>query len=188
MGENEIVNESRPGPVSPPPKRMRWLTVLLMLVLFVSGVVLGSGATALLLVRRVRQAVQHPEERPGRNLKWIASRLDLTRDQREQVREIIQRHGDAMQRIREGVMPEVREEMGSMEEEIAAVLTPEQTRRWREMSLRAQRDWMPPMEGWRGGEGPRQGQGQGQGGRRRQGLPPPEDRPRRRFNDAPPPE
>ncbi len=143
MGESDTDRDVTNATVPAPPRRRRWLTVLLMLALFLSGAVCGGGLTALHLVRKVRQAVQRPEERPGRSAEWIARRLDLTPEQRREVRDILHHHAQEMQRIRRDVMPEVREQLKALEEEIAGVLTPEQERRWREITRRTRLQWMP---------------------------------------------
>jgi Spy/CpxP family protein refolding chaperone len=171
MSEGPVEPKVETLPAPRPVKRRNWLIALLMAVVFLSGIICGGGATAVFMVRRVRQAVQHPEERPGRNLGWIARRLDLTPEQRREVHEIIQRHNKETQRLRESVMPRVRAEMKSLEEEIAAVLTPEQERQWRELAARARRDWMPPAEGQGQGGGPGPRQGPGPDERPRRGMP-----------------
>lgn len=165
MSENEVMD----APAVPiPPKRPRWPIIMVMLLLFLSGLIIGGGSTAIFMVRRARQAISHPEERSARFVMGIARRLDLTPEQREQIREIVHKHEQRLQEIRRDFMPQVREEFQSMEDEIALLLTPEQRKMWHELARRRQ-NWMPPAQPPQPGEG-RQFQ------RRRQM--PPEERPR----------
>lgn len=173
-----IHNPPIPTPVvPPPPKRRLWLTALLMAILFLSGAVCGGGVTAILLVRQARQRIQNPQERPQVGARWMARQLDLTPQQVEQVREILQRQAQDLQRMRQEMMPQVRERLRETEDEVAAVLTPEQEQEWRRIAGRVRQQWMPPQPGIQERPAPGPGGPMRGPGRRGGALPPAPNQP-----------
>lgn len=106
-----------------------WRVILATLVIFVAGA-LGGAATVKLLQGRPNN------QRPAAGPPWAAQRsemlrrmhreLDLTREQREEVRRVIEESRDRMNR-------DWRKENQIVREELGRILTPEQRRRWQEI-------------------------------------------------------
>jgi Spy/CpxP family protein refolding chaperone len=74
-------------------------------------------------------------------------RLDLTDDQVQQVRRIILEQQMAFQSLRKEFRPRLDDQIEKTRRELAAVLTPEQARKWEKRFARIQRFWLPPLPG-----------------------------------------
>ena len=141
---------ARPGNfslvVAPPKPRRHWLRILLVLVVFLSGSIVGSGVTVMAMLHRARTLAQHPEFIPARLAERIRNRVGLTPEQTAQVRQILIRRQKAINEIRQDVRPQVARELDGSYEEISAELTPEQKQAWREMYHRLRAEWLPPVQ------------------------------------------
>ena len=131
--------------VPPPPcrKRRRWPALLLWLLVFVLGAVCGGGLTLVLVVKGVRQHLQHPERRPQKITRHLTRRLDLDAAQEKQVGAVIEKHHAALMRLRAEAAPRVAAELRAIDAEITHVLTPEQQKRWRAMVDNWRTNWLP---------------------------------------------
>lgn len=133
-----VVGTSEPLPVVPPEPlpvvrpRRRWLRVLLVLVVFGSGFVVGGGTALLAVKQRLSRAISHPEEEAARRARTLARDLGLSADQRAQVESILARR---LTRLRDGV----REQLRHTGREVNDVLTPEQKTRWQSMLKQIER-------------------------------------------------
>lgn len=102
-----------------------WKLVLLLTGIFLAGGVAGSFLT----VRFGRHLI---EKRPGPDqwaparLKFLAEKLDLTKEQQEKLKPILRRDMDELGRIRDSSFEQSRVVFERMERDISAVLTPEQ--------------------------------------------------------------
>ena len=129
------------GGALPPPRRRRGcLTSFLVLCVFAFGLVCGSGLTLLAVVRRVRIEAARPELRADRAAKFLSRRLDLDAQQAGQVRAVLR---EQQQDLRREVGPVLRQRLRQTDQEITAVLTPEQQVKWREMVERIKGRWLP---------------------------------------------
>lgn len=144
MSETPI-NASLSSPVAPRRRRRRWVSVLLALVLLVSGAVIGSGATLIVVNRVVRHRLRHPEELPGRAVARLQRPLDLTDQQVEQVRSIMREHLTRLQALRRQWQPQLEAELNSLEKDVAAVLNPGQAEKWRKIAREKRQSWLPPL-------------------------------------------
>ncbi len=107
-----------------------WRVILVAVVLFVAGAAAGGAATHLLYKQR-----PFPRSQPG-PLPWEAQRgallrlmqreLELTRDQQQQARRILEES-------RERTTRDLRRESQWVREELAQILTPDQRRRLAEI-------------------------------------------------------
>jgi hypothetical protein len=138
-------------PIAPPiapshrrPPRARWKTVLLSAVVFLCGGLLGSGLTLIYIGARVRHIIEHPEKAPAMLTARLKSRLSLSDDQARKVAEILRQRQIALQAIRREVHPRVALEIEKAREEITAVLTPEQAKKWDEQFELMKKRWAPP--------------------------------------------
>jgi Spy/CpxP family protein refolding chaperone len=107
--------------------------------IFVLGAGAG-GASGYAVANRHLAAVLR-EDRPGmgdaRRMEALSSQLDLTREQRRQVRQIMERHRDENRQLTRAMYEKCGDDLQSLrarvDAEIRAVLTPEQARRFGEL-------------------------------------------------------
>lgn len=102
-----------------------WKLVLLLAGIFLAGGVVG-GAVTLHFVREFAQRRAEPEQWGPARLRMLAHRLELTPAQIEQLRPVVRRNMDDLAHIRQDGMRDTRRVLQRMEQDIAAVLTPEQ--------------------------------------------------------------
>jgi hypothetical protein len=133
-----------PDTVTRPP-RHRWRAFLLAAVVFIAGIVVGSGLTVLVIVNRMQEAIRHPELAPQRISARLQRQLDLTDEQTAQVRAILAERQQALMRLRSRVQPEVEAELSVAFEQINRTLDGEQQRQWRKLFDELTAKWMPPM-------------------------------------------
>lgn len=141
------MNDTSPNiPVQTPPRpRRHWLrTIIVSLVLLGSGAAIGSGLTLIILARGLQFGIRHPELFPERATHRLQSFLDLSSDQASQVEAILQRHQRELQVIRREVQPRIESHVDQIRDEISAVLTPEQARKWRRWLNDKRATWLPP--------------------------------------------
>lgn len=129
----------------PMPRRRRWLSWLLAVVIFVSGVVVGGGLAVALIHNRVLAALHHPEQAPERITQRLRRTLSLSDEQTAQVQAILHKRQQTLQEIRRRVQPEVETQIDEVEREVADVLTPEQRERWHRLLEQLRATWLPPM-------------------------------------------
>ena len=147
----EIPRGEAPGRLPALPRRRWWLSVVLGLVIFVSGAVVGGGVTLLVAVNQVREMVMHPEKAPGRIVARLRSRLNLNDEQAGQVEQIVKRHQAAIVDIRREVQPQVLRQLDEFEREVGDVLTPDQQKKWHGLLGGLRTRWVPPMPPTDGG-------------------------------------
>jgi hypothetical protein len=132
------------SPAVPPPRqRAAWVSLLIYLVVFVSGSVCGAGLTLVVARHRIQRLIHHPEAGMRQLDRALEDRLRLTPDQRTKVRAILEKRQAALQRARRIVQPQIEREFGELVKEINDVLTPRQQRAWHRMVSRMRR-WFPP--------------------------------------------
>lgn len=110
-----------------------WKLVLLLTGIFIAGGLVGSAVT-LHLGREMLQRRAGPEQWGPARLKMLARHLELTPVQIEQLRPVIQRNVSDLAKIRQDGFRDTRRVLERMEQDIAAVLTPEQKVRFRELN------------------------------------------------------
>lgn len=132
------------GIVLPPPKpRRRWLSVLLILFVFLAGMFAGSGLTIAIAVHKIRMAFRHPEQAPARITQFLDRKLHLSADQSIRVQGMITEAQKHLQQIRRDVQPQVKTELDSLRDQVAGVLTPEQNLEWQRLYDDAVETWLP---------------------------------------------
>jgi hypothetical protein len=136
-------------PIAPATRtRRRWVwTVLLALVIFVSGVLVGGGLTFKFITSGFKRSFQDPSVLADRITHRMKKRLNLTDKQAVQVRRIILEQQKAFQSLRKQVRPELEAQIEKTRQELAAVLTPEQARKWEKRFGRFLKFWLPPQPG-----------------------------------------
>lgn len=134
------------APVIRPRRRWVW-PVLLALVIFVSGVLVGGGLTFKIITSGFKRSFQDPEVSAERITNRMKRRLDLTDEQFVQVRRIILERQKAFQSMRKQVRPQLEAQIEKTRQELAAVLTPEQARKWEKRFGHFLKFWLPPQPG-----------------------------------------
>ena len=140
-----------PGSLPPPANivprrpRRRWVSVLLYLVLFASGIAIGSGATLIITYKVVQYRLRHPERLPDRAVERLKKPLDLSNQQAVEVRSIIRSHLIRLQALRRQWQPQLDAELDSLEADVAAVLKPEQAEKWHKIAREKRQSWLPPL-------------------------------------------
>lgn len=130
-----------------------------VLGIFVLGA--GAGGASGYAVANKRLAAVLREDRPGmgdaRRMEALSDELDLTREQRRQVRQIMERHRDENRDLQRAMLEkcggELQELRSRVDGEIRAVLTEQQAKRFKE--LMEKRGKRFPL----GGPGPRRRKG-----------------------------
>jgi len=122
-----------------PPRRRgrRWVSVLLIGLVFLGGVVCGGGGALLVLRSRVMEIVRHPDREAARRATNIGKQLDLTPEQTKRVQAILAQRMNS-------VLNNARGQMDLFSEEVGQVLTESQRERWRAFRGRRVDDWLPP--------------------------------------------
>ena len=134
------------APVIRPRRRWVW-PVLLALVIFVSGVLVGGGLTFKIITSGFKRSFQDPEVSAERITNRMKRRLDLTDEQFVQVRRIILERQKAFQSLRKQVRPQLEAQIEKTRQELAAVLSPEQARKWEKRFGHFLKFWLPPQPG-----------------------------------------
>ncbi len=128
-----------------PRRRRPWLRLLLYLVIFVSGAVVGAGGTVLAMRRGALFAVHHPDEMPARIAARMAKVLSLSDDQTVQVERTLQERKTALQSIRREFQPQVEEQLDLLEQQVSTVLTDQQRETWHARIAHLRRTWVPKL-------------------------------------------
>ena len=131
------------APVTRPRRRWIW-TVLLALVIFISGVLVGGGLSFKIITSGFKRSFQDPAVSAERITNRMKKRLDLTEEQVVQVRRIILEQQKAFQSMRKQVRPQLEAQIEKTRRELATVLTPEQARKWEKRFNHFLKFWLPP--------------------------------------------
>ena len=130
-------------PPSPPRRSRRWLTVLLCVLIFMAGGVAGAGAMAVHTIRRVKEAVHHPEVIPGRIVSRLRRPLDLDKQQELQIQAILVRRQASLLEARAEALRRAGPDFVGIEDDIANVLRPDQLIEWHKLYKKFLTEWVP---------------------------------------------
>lgn len=164
---------------APAPSRGRYLAFGVLLLL--SGAVIGSGLTIMVLDANAARAQEDPSWLTHRAATRLEHDLELTEEQSRQVHAIFEAHRERIHSLREEQHENAREFFRLLQSDIEEVLSPEQAEQWREHIQRRRERVLR--------EGPRPGDRRGPGhGPRHDGGPGRDGRPPEGFRpDGPPP-
>ncbi|MBA3850173.1 MAG: hypothetical protein C0502_09290 [Opitutus sp.] len=110
-----------------------WRLVLLLAGIFLAGGVVGGFLTFRFAHQKMRERGAPEHWGPAR-LKMLADRLDLTPDQVGRLKPIVRRDVEDLNRLRQQSFSETRRILERMERDIAAVLAPEQKRKFEQLN------------------------------------------------------
>lgn len=162
---SSVIPQSKPRPV------------LFILLTLLSGIVIGAGAT-LILVGPPEKDVPPglPEEFSRRMVEHLTRELNLTTEQQEKITPVVETHMQTIDQFRDEARPKIRQELDDMNNEIMALLDEHQQQLWKDSIERMQtrfrdyRDRRGPGPGDRR-EGDRRGRDWDGGGDRPEGDP-----------------
>jgi hypothetical protein len=114
-------------------RRPRRILLGMMVAVFFSGGVIGSGSTLMVVNRRIKE-----NESPRDPVKWserivseLEEKLSLSEKQTEQVKQVMKEHLAALNRLRrETFAPRIREQFEQMKDQVDSVLDDEQRSQW----------------------------------------------------------
>jgi hypothetical protein len=101
--------------------------VLIIIVTLVIGIVLGAMLNRAFLRHRIHRAFS--DRNPVGIVSFMEKSIRPTPDQREQIREVLEKHRKKSLDIREKFMMDMQAEFESLEAELDPILTPEQKKR-----------------------------------------------------------
>jgi Spy/CpxP family protein refolding chaperone len=108
------------------------------LILLLTGIFIAGGVTGAFVMKRVGREMlarpAAPEQWAPQHVKRLMDRLDLTPEQLEQVRPIVRRNMEQLNRLRTYSWSEGKSIMEQMQRDIAALLNPEQRAKFEQMS------------------------------------------------------
>ncbi len=123
----------------------RVTSILLGLVIFGSGVLVGAGAAVLTIHAVVTHRFQHPEDAFVKIVERIDRDLHLTPEQRKKVEDVIsKKQREFFALISEG-QPKMEAHLQSVRNEVAAVLDEKQAAMWKEQFDTMHSSLMPPF-------------------------------------------
>jgi hypothetical protein len=127
------------------PRRRRWVSLLLALVILICGIAIGAAGTIHVLHRHLQYAIHHPEGVPAHLASRLRSNLDLSAEQTSRVEGIVRVRQEQIQQIRLRFQPEFEAQLDGIEKDIAGVLTARQAAQWHDWVAEKRRLWLPPL-------------------------------------------
>jgi len=122
-------------------KRLKpWLVLALV---FLAGVMFGVVATRVAVRHFVRTAINQPEKMLGRVEREMTRSLRLNDQQRPPVHAALVRAHERLQTLRQEFQPRFGLIVGDAQQEISAVLTPEQRERFEKFKVKTAPFWRP---------------------------------------------
>lgn len=132
------------NPLPTAPRGRSWLVWLLMVAVFAAGLGIGAGGALLFARNQLVALIQHPELAMPEMARLLGRRLSLTPDQVRRVEEILVARQRQMDAIRRQMSPQISAELNKIDEEVGAVLDPQQRAQWHKLFNRLRRTWAPP--------------------------------------------
>lgn len=120
-----------------------WVQVVVLLVVFASGIGVGAVAASRYMLTRMQHYRAHPEVLPGEITDTLTSRLGLTDEQSAEVLAVITKRHARIEEIRQTSSPEIHSEFDLLEKEVAAALDNNQKQRWLETADWVRKSFLP---------------------------------------------
>jgi Spy/CpxP family protein refolding chaperone len=143
-------------------KLHRWRMAFFGVVILLAGMVIGGASMVILVPQMLIKPPPGPEFESEMMLPLLRRDLDLTPEQTDKIKPIMDKYMGKLNQIRMNARTQVRETLKQMNKEIAVILTDEQKQVWQQGLDKLQKELRPG--GWRRGQGPG-------GGRFRRGEP-----------------
>ena len=168
-------------------------SILLGLVILAAGIAIGASLMILYRPAPQDRYGREPEIFAEQMLGQLGRELNLTPQQRRQLEPILRQHHETLTDIRASVRPQIVSQLEQLNDDITAILTPEQADLW-QRKVRRIEERFPTFRGPGRRQGPRPGMGPGFGRPERPPMPPqplpmpPEEGPHAPLPEPPPDE
>ncbi|HWA24575.1 MAG TPA: hypothetical protein VG734_02795 [Lacunisphaera sp.] len=110
-----------------------WKVIVVLFGIFIAGGVTG-GFVGLRISRNATMDRPVPEEWAPKHIKMLIERLGLTPDQVEQIRPIVRRDMEQLNRVRNYAQSETQTVVAGMQRDITELLTPEQRTKFEQLN------------------------------------------------------
>ncbi len=131
-----------------PVRRMPWVrSALLGMAILICGAIIGGVVSAVMLKAPPEHGFGRPERLPQEIADRMREKYRLSEEQTARIRAIFEEHADRFAAIRAEVHPRIEAAHESLRSAVEEVLTPEQTRAWREEFESMRRLWGPRRGG-----------------------------------------
>lgn len=110
-----------------------WKVILVLLGIFVAGGVTGGFITVRVCKNKILNRPV-PEEWAPRTVKRLVERLGLSSEQQDQIRPIVRRHMEELNRVRNRSMAETQTIVEGMQREISDQLTADQRSKYEQLN------------------------------------------------------
>jgi Spy/CpxP family protein refolding chaperone len=117
---------------------MKVKTTIIIIITLIFGIVLGAMLNRTFTHRRIRRAFDAVN--PIRFTMILERAINPTEEQKNQIREILQKHAEQVEKLRGDAMEEMQTSLQTLKKELDSVLTPEQKERLERM-MRERRPW-----------------------------------------------
>jgi hypothetical protein len=145
-----------------------WRTAFFGLVILIAGIVIGGASISIYKTYRTTRPPGGPEFDSLQVIPPLRRNLDLSKEQADKIKPIIDGSMEKLRDIRENARTEIETTLQQMNKEISSILTESQRQRWQRELDRLQRD-LRPGGPRRDGTGFRARRGLDAGGRRGRG-------------------
>lgn len=103
----------------------RWLPGLLLgLVLFGLGFAAGGGTAAVVIGRRIQEAVREPERLPARAAQRLQRRHDLSDAERVEVEAVLRRHHERLRSLKADLRRQALPRWRALRQDLGRILGP----------------------------------------------------------------
>lgn len=131
-------------------RQRRWLSLAMMVLIFGSGTVIGSGLTMIAVNDKYDAGMRNPSASCDRVLPVMQRELQLSNDQSAEVKTILTEHDKAVGQLWTEMRPKFREQLKQLEDQVNGVLTIEQQEKWHAwLEQRRRRFWSSPSRSGR---------------------------------------
>lgn len=131
-------------------RQRRWLSLAMMVLIFGSGTVIGSGLTMIAVNDKYDARMRNPSASCDHVLPVMQRELQLSTEQSAEVRTILTEHDKAVGKLWTEMRPKFREQLKQLEDQVNGVLTTEQQEKWHAwLEQRRRRFWSSPSRSGR---------------------------------------
>ncbi|HVX62357.1 MAG TPA: hypothetical protein VHC19_17195 [Pirellulales bacterium] len=131
-------------------RQRRWLSLAMMVLIFGSGTVIGSGLTMIAVNDKYDARMKNPSASCDHVLPVMQRELQLSDEQSAEVKTILTEHDKAVGKLWTDMRPKFREQLKQLENQVNGVLTTEQQEKWHAwLEQRRRRFWSSPSRSGR---------------------------------------
>jgi len=145
-----------------------WRTAFFGLVILIAGIVIGGASISIYMTHRITRPPRGPEFNSLQVIPPLRRNLNLSKEQSDKIKPIIDGSMKKLRDIREDARTEIESTLQQMNKEISSILTETQRQKWQRELDRLQRE-LRPGGPRRDGTGLRARRGLDAGGRRGRG-------------------